>query len=216
MESNNKAIITLLLAIIVILVILCGLFATGTISFNNNSTNHNQQTNDNNQQNTSNDNVIQTKLVNNLNCNSSETTFNGITVKVDQKIEDMICSSNTFTINNVDITKENGHGIDSYEFFDNNIIIMSHTTSGPIFTIYNVTSNSIIKKYSSSDASLEGYYVKSYSTNNNIITINAEGCEAQCGDLGIKNAGTKAVFEIEYSNNNFSTPKLISKTNSNE
>lgn len=216
-QKNNKGAIALLIVIIAILLVLCVLFATGTISFNSNSTNSNQQTNENSQTNTSNNtneesSTIQSKLVGNLNCNSSETTFNGITVKVEQKYEDMVCVTSTFTINGVDVTKDNGHNIESYEFFDKNVIIMSSTTSGPIFTIYSVNSNSTILKFNTLD-NLEGYFIKSYSTNNNIITLNAEGCGAQCGEKGIENAGVKATFEIEYSNGSFSQPKLISKTN---
>lgn len=41
-QNNNKIIIALLIVIIIILAVLCVLFATGTISFNNNSINNNQ------------------------------------------------------------------------------------------------------------------------------------------------------------------------------
>ncbi len=214
-EKNRNGLIIVLIIIIAMLVVLFVLFATGTISLNNKSID-NQQTNDNNQTELNDNNNIQTKLVDNLNCNSSETTFNGITVKINQKVEDMVCFADIFTINGVDVSKDSGHGIDSYEFFDNNVIVMSHTTSGPIFTIYNATTNSVTKRYGSGDSSLEGFFVKSFSTNGNIITINAEGCGTQCGEKGIENAGTKAVFEIEYLNKNFSEPKLVSKSKSNE
>ena len=215
-EKNKNGVIALLVVVIVILLTLVILFATGTINF---KSDNNQESNGNSQINTNDNNstdTIQTKLVDNLNCSSSETTFNGITVKIEQSIEDMVCFADVFTINGIDVKKDSGHAIDSYEFFDDNVIVMSHTTSGPIFTIYNVTSDSITKKYGSGDSSLEGYFAKSFSTNGNIITINAEGCGAQCGEKGIENAGTKAVFEIEYSNKNFSEPKLVSKINSNE
>ena len=53
-ENSNKGIIALLVVIIIILAILCVLFATGTISFNNNSTNNNQPTNNNNKDETNN------------------------------------------------------------------------------------------------------------------------------------------------------------------
>ena len=40
-QKNNKGVITLLVVIIVILSVLCILFATGTISFNTNKVNDN-------------------------------------------------------------------------------------------------------------------------------------------------------------------------------
>lgn len=217
-QKNSKGVIALLVVIIIILAVLCILFATGTITLKSNTTNNNQQTSENTQTNTNDDNStinnnIQTKLVDNLNCSNSETTFNGITVKVEQKDEDMVCVASTLTINGVDVKKDNGHNVESYEFFDKNVIIMSSTTSGPIFTIYNVDSNSTILKFNTLN-NLEGYFIKSYSTNGNVITLNAEGCGAQCGEKGIENAGVKATFEIEYSNGSFSEPKLVSKTTS--
>lgn len=203
-EKNNKVLIIALLVIIILLGALCALLATGTISLKNNEVS-------NGNSNVSENNTIQTKLVGNLNCNSSETTFNGITVKVEQKDDDIVCVASTLAINGVDVTKDNGHNIESYEFFDKNVIIMSSTTSGPIFTIYSVNSNSTILKFNTLN-NLEGYLVRSYLTNNNIITLNVEGCGAQCGEKGIENAGVKATFEIEYLDGSFSEPKLISKT----
>lgn len=46
-QNNNKGVIALLVAIIVILAVLCVLFATGTINLTNNSSSNNQQTNNN-------------------------------------------------------------------------------------------------------------------------------------------------------------------------
>ncbi len=204
-QNNNKIVIVLLIVIIILLAGICILFATETISIKTNTTNNDKQSNEN-----TNDynNSIQTKLVDNLNCSNSETTFNGITVKVEQKTEDMVCNASTLTINGLDVKKDNGYDIESYEIFDKNVIIMSSTTSGTILTIYNVDSNSAILKFDTSN-DLEGYFIKSYKTNNNIITLNTEGCGAQCGK---ENTEEKATFEIEYSNGTFSKPKLISKT----
>lgn len=218
-KKSNGTLVGILIGLVIALLVGVCLFATGTIGFKTNINNDNVQSNGNNQitdNSTVNENsIIQTKLVGNLNCNSSETTFNGITVKVEQKTEDMVCVASVLTINGVDVKKENGHNIESYEFFDDNVIIMSSTTSGPIFTIYNVTSNSTILKYNTMN-NLEGYFIRAYSTNGNIITFNAEGCGAQCGEKGIENAGVKAIYEIEYLNKKFSEPKLISKSKTDE
>ena len=215
-KNNNKIVVTLLIIIIIVLAILCVLFATDVINLNINSTNNNNQTTNNNQiiDNNQADNdipeIIKTKLVDNLNNGNSETTFNGITVVVKQDVEDMICNATCLTINGNDVLQENASCIKSYEFYDDNVIIMSNHTSGNVFTIYNVPSKKTIVKYSGSESGLEGYFVESYSTNNNIITINASGCGAQCGQ---QNVGEKAIFEIEYLNNIFSEHKLINKTN---
>lgn len=220
-KKNGGMLVGILIGIVLMLLVVVCLFATGTISFKETTTNDNGQTSENNQTDnienaTSNTNTIQTKLVDNLNCSNSETTFNGITVKIEQKTEDMICQADTITINGTDIQKYVAIGIDSYEIYDTNVIIMSHHTGGSVFTIFSTLTNSVAVEFSSGEKSLEGFFVKSYSTNGNIITINAEGCGAQCGEKGIENLGVKATYEIEYLNNSFSEPKLISKTKANE
>ena len=197
-QRNNKGIIALLIVIIVMLAAFCVLLATGIISLKTNTSDNGN-------------NVIQTKLVDNLNNGNSETTFNGITVKVKQDIEDMMCVSDSIMINGNDVTKDNGMCIESYEFYDDNVIIMSYDTGGTVFTIYNVNSKSTILKYSGSEGMLNGYFVKSYSINDNVIRINAYGCGVQCGS---QNSGEQAIFEIEYSNKIFTEPKLINKLNS--
>lgn len=210
-KNNNKIIITLLLIIIVILTVLCILFATNTISFNDNSTNSNQQNMENNQTNANNsDNqnkVIQTKLVDNLDCNNSETTFNNITVKIEQKKDDGMCSVNSITINDKDIKDDVAIWIDSYEIYDNNVIILSGHTSGSLFTIYNLENNSSIMKLEPN--TLNGYWVTSYTTNNNKITINGKECGTQCGTETTEYPN--ATFEIECNNNSFTYPYLIEK-----
>ena len=210
-KNNSKIVIVLSSIIIVILTVLCILFATDTISFNNNSTNSNQQNMENNQTNTNNsDNqnkVIQTKLVDNLDCNNSETTFNNITVKIEQEKDDMMCSINSIMINDKDIKGDVAIWIDSYEIYDNNVIILSKDTSGSLFTIYSLENNSSIIKLEPN--TLNGYWVTSYTTNNNKITINGKECGAQCGmeTTGYPNA----TFEIKYNNNSFTYPKLIER-----
>ena len=50
-QNNNRGVITLLIVFIVILAVLCVLFATGTISLKSSTTNNNQQASENNSQN---------------------------------------------------------------------------------------------------------------------------------------------------------------------
>ena len=167
-EKNNKRLIIVLSILVLLLAVLCVLFATGTISLKSRETSNdinNQVLENNNNENNS----IKSKLVDNLNCNNSETTFNGITVKVKQNIDDAVCVTTNVSINGADIQKDIGHAVDSYEIFDNIVIIMSHTTSGPIFTIHSVSSNSAILRLGSGSSSVEGYFVKSYSTKSYIF-----------------------------------------------
>lgn len=208
-QNNNKGVIVLLVVIIAILAVLCVLFATGTISFAKNSTNNNEQTNTTDNGTTNNSNVIQTKLVDNLVCNNSETTFNGITVKLEQKDNNGVCSVSSFTVNGKDIKNDVSLWVNSYEIYDNNVIIASGDTSGRLFTIYSLSTNSVVMKLQ--PETLDGYWVTSYSTNNNIITINGKECGEQCGTG--TTGYTKATYEIEYLNNSFSNPKLVSHSN---
>ncbi len=208
-QNNNKGVIVLLVVIIAILAVLCVLFATGTISFAKNSTNNNEQTNTTDNGTTNNSNVIQTKLVDNLVCNNSETTFNGITVKLEQKDNNGVCSVSSFTVNGKDIKNDVSLWVNSYEIYDNNVIIASGDTSGRLFTIYSLSTNSVVIKLQ--PETLDGYWVTSYSTNNNIITINGKECGEQCGTG--TTGYTKATYEIEYLNNSFSNPKLVSHSN---
>ena len=121
----------------------------------------------------------------------------------------MICIMDNVSINNTDISKHVGNCIDSYEFFDENVIILSSHTSGTILTIFSVNSNNVSLVFSSANNSeLNGYFVNSYLTRNNIISISAKGCGLQCG---VDNYGEVATFEIQYLNKSFSIPKLITK-----
>lgn len=207
MENNsNKIIILLLMVIIVILGVLCILFATDTLTFNKKETNDNGEINtdvDNNKEK-----EIASKLVSidNVKCNSSETTFNGVKVKLDlSKNEYDNCVINDFTINNKKV-KEKGEWIDSYEIYDNNVIVMSYTTSSSLLSIYNEEGVSIMRL---STDTLDGYFVDSYKTNNNKIIIEGRECGLQCGNE--ESDYPTATFEIEYANNSFSNPKLVQK-----
>ncbi len=213
-EKSNKGVIILLIVLVIILAVLCVLFATGTISLNNNQkpNENNQQTSENSQINTDNNpttSIIQTKLVDNLVCKNSETTFNGITVKLVQSDNDGVCVTSSLLINNKDVKSDVQVWVNSYEIYDNNVIIHSGNTSGMLLTIYNVATNSAVMKLVPN--TLNGYWAKSYTTNNSIITVNGQECGDQCGT---GTTGYKyATFEIEYSDGTFTTPKLISRSN---
>lgn len=174
MENNShKIIILLLMVIIVILGVLCILFATDTLTFNKKETNDNGEINtdvDNNKEK-----EIASKLVSidNVKYNSSETTFNGVKVKLDlSKNEYDNCVINDFTINNKKV-KEKDEWIDSYEIYDNSVIVMSYTTSSSLLSIYNEEGVSVIRL---STDTLDGYFVDSYKTNNNKIIIEGREC----------------------------------------
>ena len=211
-KKNNGILVGILIGLVIALIIVGGLFATGTISFKQTATSDNGQASEKNQTDNGNvtngTNTIQTKLIDNLNCSNSETTFNGITVKLEQKTNNDVCSVSNMSINGKDIKGDISMWVNSYEIYDNNVIILSGDTSGTLFTIYSLSSNQIIVKLAPN--SLEGYWVSSYKTNNNKITIEGKECGEQCGNIstGYKNA----TFEIEYSNNTFSVPKLVSKS----
>lgn len=200
-NKNNRLIVVLLIIIIGILIALCVLFATGTTGFNNN----NNTNNDNNNESPNiNSQSIQTKLVDNVYCNNSEITFNGINVKMEQDGDD-VCMLKSFKVNGKDIKNNLAVWVDSYEIFDNNLIILSGGTSGSWLYIYNITNDSIIMKLE--PETLNGYWVNSYKTENNKLIIDGRECGEQCG---IESTGKEiAEFEVEYLNGNFSTPKLI-------
>ena len=58
-------------------------------------------------------------------------------------------------------------------------------------------------------ATLEGYKVDSYKTDNNKIIITGRECSLQCANT--ESEYPRATFEIEYNNNSFSSPKLVEK-----
>ena len=208
-QNNNKVVIAVLSTIIVILTVLCVLFATNIISINDNKENNNQ--NDTNQENNNQENLnIPVKSVYDIDCENSETTYNGITVKLEQENDDMMCSTKSFTINGKEIKdKLPTLWVTSYTIYDNNIIILSGDTSGTLLTIYSVSNDSVIMKLLPEN--LEGYWVKSYSINNNKILLEGKECGMQCGNN--ETGYSKATFEIEYSNKSFSNPKLVDRFN---
>lgn len=207
-QNNNKVIIAVLLTVIIILAVLCVLFATNIISINGNKENNNQ--NDTNQENNNQENLnIPVKSVYDIDCENSETTYNGITVKLEQESDDMMCSTKKITINGKEIKDDISTWVTSYAIYDNNVIILSSNTSGTLLTIYSLSSDSAIMKLQ--PETLEGYWAKSYSINNNKILIEGKECGMQCGNN--ETGYSKATFEIEYSNKTFSNPKLVDRFN---
>ena len=187
-EKNNKGVIALLVVVIAVLLTLVVLFITGTINFKSNN----------------NDNVIETKRES-VTCMDAETTLNGITIKVTPK-HDAGCHTNSLVINGKEVEVDGN--IISYEIYDNNVIIFFRNAKMmKSLTIYNPESDSTISTVTSSN--LDGFKIDSYETKGNIIAITGTNCEDECG----KNATDKLVakFEINYSNNAFSAPKLIEK-----
>ena len=171
-EKNKNGVIILLVVLVIILAVLCVLFATGTISFKSNELNNNQQTTENSQINTNNDNAtsdIQTKLVDNIRCQNSTETFNDISVNVESANNDGVCESKV-TINGDDITNNTRKMyIESYEFYDNNVIVLSSDTNGlPMMTIYDAKNSKIALKVNIFDTR---YTIKSYKTDNDKILI---------------------------------------------
>ena len=141
-KNNNKIIIVILLIIIFILTALCILFATGTISFKNNKdiqeniNNNTNQDNANSSENESNNiyeriqeaintkmeyydeisssDTISAKLIHTSPCEkSSETTFNGITVKLEQEKDDIMCATKSFTVNGKEVINDY-KGVEAY------------------------------------------------------------------------------------------------------
>ncbi len=227
-NKNMNTITTVLIAIIAVLVTLCILLATGTISLQSNNTNNEQNNSNNSQENQNqqaenntnnnnsnnnathnggNDNTIQYRQISNLNCSNSELTYNDINVKINQKSEDLMCSLNSVTVNGQDIKSNLLHSVDSYAVYDNNVLFLTGDSSGTKFIIYNPASNSVTMALYPN--TLNGYWVKSFTTDNSKITITGEECGPQCGYESTNEP--YATYEITYSNHTFSSPKFIKK-----
>lgn len=199
-EEKKKNIIIVLLSIIAIsLLILVIMLATKPKTNNENNESNNNITNENK-------NEITSKLVT-LNCEDSNETFNNITVNIKQKNDNGMCILDSMLINNKEIKNNIATYVESYEFYNDNIIIFNADTSNRKLTIYNTTNESS-KDYTTNN--LSGYKVDSYYTKDNKIIINGKECGAQCGNPDTEYK--KAIFEIEYLNNAFTEPKLIEKT----
>ena len=201
-EKNNKGIIVLLTILVVVLAVLCVLFATGTISFKSNDLNSNQQANEDSQINTNNDNAtsaIQTKLIDNIRCQNSNETFNGISVNVETTNNDGVCDSKV-KINNDDITNDTRKMyIESYEFYDNNVIVLSSDTNGlPMMTIYDAKNSKIALKVNIFDTR---YTIKSYKTENDKILIEGKSCAGQCSNDSPDAVFSDQNYEIDYLGN---------------
>ena len=101
-QNNNIVVIVLLLVIIAILATLCVSFATDTLTFNKKDDKKDNTIINDEKLSEEKENKISSKLVSldALKCESSETTFNVITVKVElAKNEFSDCGFKSFTIN---------------------------------------------------------------------------------------------------------------------
>ena len=208
-NKKNKLVYISMIIIIVALLIIGLLFVTGKISFKKTSTN-NEETTENKETNIENSNIIKTQLIDNLSCINSENTFNNITVKIEQKEDNMVCNATSIIVNDKEIKDFSGFYVESYEMYDDNVILLLGSTSAKTLAIYNTTNNKIVLKINSEN--LEGYLIENYVTAENIITINGKECGEQCGNK--KTEYPRAIFEIEYANNSFSSPKLVEKLTS--
>ena len=201
-KNNNKGVIALLVVIIVILLTFVALLVTGTISFESNESNNNQQTTENDQANTNNENTtiaIQTKLVDNIRCKNSAETFNGISVNIESTSNDGVCDSKV-TINSDDITNDTRKMyIESYEFYDNNVIVLSSNTNGlPMMTIYDAKNSKVALKLNIFDTR---YTIKSYKTENDKILIEGKSCAGQCSNDSPDAVYPDQNYEIDYLGN---------------
>lgn len=211
-RRNNSLVILLIGIIIVILAVLCLLFVTGKIKFVDKKGDVNDVTNSNDNLINNNDstsdvqeNDVVSKLVNDLNSGNSETTFNGISVLINQKLNDSVCTTDNIFVNDNDIKSIlEGSCVESYEFYNDNVILFLSGTGNRSLFIYNTTLKSVV--FSSFSDEFKDYKIDSYSSYGNRIIINATGCGAQCG---VSNDGEKAKFEITYSDGNFSKPVYI-------
>ena len=196
-EKNKNGVIILLVVIIAILAVLCVLFATGTISLKPNESNNNQQTNADSQ--TNGTAVIQTKLVDSIRCQNSNTTFNGITVNIESTNNEGVCNSKV-KINNDDITNDTRKMyIESYEFYDNNVIVLSSDTNGlTMMTIYDAKNSKIALKVNIFDTR---YIIKSYKTDNDKLLIEGKSCAGQCSNDSPGAVFPDQNYEIDYLGN---------------
>jgi len=201
-EKNKNGLVTILVIIILVLAVLCALFATGTINFKPKE--ETIKYTPNIEQHDFTDGEIKARLVR-LSSNgipqNSETTYNGITVKVEEK-----GSEYTLFINNKDVTNEviNMY-ISEYEIYDNNVIIYSGSTNNGKITIFHVQNGNVETVFNKSY--IDGYKLDSFKTENNKIILTSVECGEQCGDNYTENRF--ASFEMEYQNSKFTEPKKV-------
>ena len=155
--------------------------------------------------------ILEKKLVDTSNCSNSKISFNNISVDLKQVDNDGVCTIKEFAINGKDIKDDVSLWINSYEIYDNNVIIMSGDTSGNGLFIYNVSSKSIVVKLYPDN--LNGYWPLAYSSSSlgidNGIVIKGFYCGEQCGFQDDKKR--RALFTMKYENGKFSSPVLDSE-----
>lgn len=149
---------------------------------------------------------IKTKLVDNLHCGNSNTSFNNINVDVIHTVKEDggLCSA-LVNINDEEVINTSGEWLISYEYFDNNVILLIGSTDNLSLNIYNVDSKKIVFD---SLKELNDYRILSYKTSENKMTLEFEGCGSKCNS---DNDGEIAIYELYYNNNTFSDLNLIRK-----
>lgn len=204
MEGNNRCRIVILLLIIIIIILggFVFLLSSGRIRLEGNDSCEKQ-----NSASLDKHISIESKLVDHLLCNNSEEQFHSTNVLLSQSYNDSVCTLSSMKINGKELKDFLNLWVDSYEFYDNNIMILSGDTSGTKLVVYNLDSNTVIMNLEPS--TLDGYWVKSYVTYNDKIVIIGQECGIPCGnnvtDLSM------AMFEIDYKSGVFSKPKLVKK-----
>ena len=97
--------------------------------------------------------------------------------------------------------------IKSYEFYNDNVIVLSGSSNNLGITIFKVNNNNVEKTFH--EIMINDYKIESYYSRYGKLIISGKECGEQCGN---KSTGKPtATFEMDYSNNTFSNPKLIEK-----
>ena len=201
-EKNNKKLIILLIAIVLVIAVVACLFATGIIKLNNISTEP---------QNTKTVKAVVLKegyvefddkkpLTADV-----EKTINQITVKVVKPTKDD--GDYGLLINGKDISTDVLTRVYSYEIYENNVIVLSGNTGGKCITIFKIDGDNVETVYK--EGIIENYRIKSYILDENKLLIEGTECGEQCGVESTEYAS--ASFEMEYTNGKFTDPKLVNK-----
>ena len=206
MENNNKGTVIGFALLSIVLLVLCILFATETISFTKKVDNSNKENN----------NITNNNEVVNItdSCKDYEETFNGITVKVNnEKSEGKSCWTETLNINDEEYYngfQENTAWITKFAIYDKYVISYVSHTGGSELNIYNTETKSFVKDEElTHDKKLNEYNVRDFAINDDNIIIIANHCGAQCGYKDT--VYQTAIFAMDYKNGEFSEPKLLEK-----
>ena len=204
-QRNNKGVIALLIVIIVVLIALCTLFATGTISFKSNNVDTNnpndnvtdnvdkENANDNNDEENVTDNVEEDNNSNNVKEETNCNTNDNFTINADELskfgkadyniIKDVYTGDFSFKL------EVNGKINISFENYISNISnakdIMLFSPPAPYSTLYILTTDGNIYKYETSSYQSKDYKATKIDKYSNITQMieyqtrkaNAGGCD---------------------------------------